>query len=285
MIGLRAALADIAARLAAAGITDARREARILLAAALGIDTTRLQLVDHIDPAGYQAYLQRRAAREPMAFITGRREFWGLEFEVSSATLIPRPDSETLIQAALAECPAPSRILDLGTGTGCLLLALLSERPAAFGVGVDVAPAAAHLAARNAQRLGLGTRACFITGDWAAALSGPFDLIMSNPPYITQADMADLMPEVAGFEPARALDGGPDGLDAYRAILQALPSLLARGAVAVLEIGAGQAPDLADLADFYGFSAMFRADLAGIERAAILRRTEDGEKTFGMNPR
>lgn len=285
MIGLQAALADIAARLADAGITDARREARILLAAALGIDTTSLQLIDQIDPARYQAHLQRRAAREPMAFITGRREFWGLEFEVSPATLIPRPDSETLIQAALAECPAPSRILDLGTGTGCLLLALLSERPGAFGVGVDVAPAAAHLAARNAQRLGLSTRAGFIAGDWAAPLRGPFDLILSNPPYITQADMDDLMPEVAGFEPARALDGGPDGLDAYRAILQALPSLFGPGAVAVLEIGAGQAPDLADLAGFYGFSAMFQADLAGIERAAILRRTEDGEKTFGMNPR
>jgi release factor glutamine methyltransferase len=169
--------------------------------------------------------------------------FWTLDLEVSPATLIPRADSETLVEAALDACPdkgAALRVLDLGTGTGALLLAVLSELPAASGVGVDLKPEAAALAARNAARLGLVGRARFLAGDWAAALSRRFDLILCNPPYIESAAITGLMPEVARHEPASALDGGADGLDAYRRIIADLPRLLAPRGVAVLELGQGQ---------------------------------------------
>ncbi|MDR3521964.1 MAG: peptide chain release factor N(5)-glutamine methyltransferase [Acidocella sp.] len=264
----------VAARLAAAGIEEPRREARILLAAALQTDAAGLLACDDIDEAIFAPLLARREAREPLAYILGQREFWGLTFATSTATLIPRPDSETLIEAAMATFPDPRkirRILDLGTGTGCLLLAALHEFPEAFGTGVDLSPAAAALAQTNAARLGFSQRAAFLTGSWADALCGQFDLILSNPPYIPAADLIGLMPEVKNYEPASALDGGADGLAAYRAIITALPALLAPNGAAILEFGIGQLDEVVELIENAGFIATARADLAGHPRALIIR--------------
>ncbi len=229
------------------GVADnPRLEARLLLAHALGCSQNDLirEPERAVDPASFDALLERRAQYEPIAHIVGRREFWSLRFEVSPATLIPRPDSETLIEAALEAFTGrvpPRRVLDLGTGTGCLLLALLHEYPSAFGVGVDLEPTAASLAQRNATQLGLTNRAGFVVGDWTNAICARFDLIISNPPYIADADMTKLMPDVALYEPRLALAAGVDGGDAYRAIIPALSGVLEPGGVAILEIGAGQA--------------------------------------------
>lgn len=269
-----AALRGIAGRLEAAGIEDARREARILLAAALKLDAAGLLLLRDVAEAQFEAYVARRVNREPLAYILGRKEFWGMEFEVSPATLIPRPDSETLIEAALAAFPARERvrsIVDLGTGTGCLLLAALREFPASFGVGVDLSAAAAALAARNARRLGLAGRSAFLAGNWSDALARKFDLVLSNPPYIAEPDLAGLMPEVARFEPVRALAAGADGLAAYRAIIGGLPGLLSESGAAILELGAGQAAPVAAMARAAGFKVALRADIADIPRAVTIR--------------
>lgn len=284
MAKVGALLCQGGAALRAAGIENARMEARWLLAHVL--DATPEALLR--DPraevapdaaARFEAALARRAAREPLAFITGRAGFWTLELEVAPHTLIPRADTETLVEAVLARGVAPQRVLDLGTGTGALLLAVLSEFPEATGVGVDLKPEAAALAARNAARTGLAPRAAFLAGDWATALEARFDLVLSNPPYIAAAEIPALMPEVARHEPASALDGGADGLDAYRAITTALPRLLAPGGAAVLELGVGQAEAVAALAQATGLSvAGLRADLSGIPRAILL---ESGQKAIG----
>jgi release factor glutamine methyltransferase len=258
-------------------------EARLLLSTAMGVDTSVL-LRDPRAPVPPEAavlfadMLKRRLAHEPMAFVLGHQGFWTLDLMVSPATLIPRADSEAIVEAAL-HTPAPGRVLDLGTGTGCLLLAVLSEHPAAFGVGVDLSVEAAMLAAANARANGLGNRAVFLAGGWADSLQGGFDLVLSNPPYIESAAIAGLMPEVALHEPARALDGGADGLDAYRAIVADLPRLLAPGGHAVLELGQGQATAVAALALAAGLGVTgTHADLGGVERALILRNSE---KPFG----
>jgi release factor glutamine methyltransferase len=252
-----------------------RLEARILLAHALGL--TRNDLIRDpnrlVDTGVFNTLLARRAAHEPLALIVGHREFWSMSFRVSPSTLIPRPDSETLVEAALAAFAnrsSPRKILDLGTGTGCLLLALLKEFPSAFGIGLDLGADAAALARENAAQLGLAQRAAFIAGDWTNPLSGRFDLIVSNPPYIAGADIAALMPEVARHEPRRALDGGSDGYDAYRAILPKLRHHLEPGGTAILELGAGQAYYVVGLAREAGLAASLRLDLASIPRAIVL---------------
>jgi release factor glutamine methyltransferase len=272
LISTHAALGLVTARLAAAGVEEPRREARLILAAAQGVNAAGLLALDEVDEARFEPLLRRREAREPLAYILGRREFWGLMFEVSPATLIPRPDSETLIEAALAVAGDVRLVLDLGTGTGCLLLAALHEYPTAYGVGVDISPGAAALARRNALALGMADRAGFLSGDWAEAIEGRFDLVLSNPPYIPAADIAGLMPEVAGYEPVSALDGGAQGLDAYERIITALPRFLAENGVAVLELGVGQAPSVSEIAQQAGFICTTRLDLGGIERAAVLSR-------------
>jgi release factor glutamine methyltransferase len=267
------ALRRAAAVLRQAGIDNPIREARLLLGHALGRTPADLlrDTAAPIDTTAFDRFVARRAAHEPMAYILGRQGFWSLEFLVSPATLIPRPDSESIVEAALV-LPPPERVLDLGTGTGCLLLSVLHERPSAFGVGVDLAPAAAALARRNAERLGLADRAAFLCCDWANGLNGRFDLVLSNPPYIEHSAIPALMPEVAQHEPQTALDGGLDGLDAYRAIVQMLPALLTPRGAAVLELGIGQGPSVAALAATVGYTASFRPDLAGIDRAIVLLR-------------
>ena len=266
-----------AERLARAGIEAPRREARLLAAHALGVSATALlDARQEIDPTLLDAAIARRAAREPLAFITGRRGFWTLDLAVSPDTLVPRADSEALIEAALAAFPdrsAVCRILDLGTGTGCLLLAALAEFPLAFGVGVDLSPAAAALASRNSVACGQLARGAFLAGDWAASLVGRFDLILCNPPYIKSAAIAGLMPEVGGYEPRRALDGGAGGLDAYRRLMPALPPLLSPAGVAIFEVGEGQESDVVRLAAQAGLTHVTsRADLGGIARALVIGR-------------
>jgi release factor glutamine methyltransferase len=224
----------------------------------------------------FRQLVSRRAAREPLSHLVGRREFWSLPFKVTADTLDPRPDSETIVEAALdcvSDRSAPLRILDLGTGTGCLLLALLSELPTASGVGVDRSVAAARVAAENAAALGLGGRAAFVVGDWGQAVTGGFDLIVSNPPYIPRDHIDGLELEVSRYEPHLALAGGEDGLSAYRAILPDVPGFLSPGGVAVLEIGADQADSVTALAQKVGLLVSpVRSDLASRDRCLVCRK-------------
>jgi release factor glutamine methyltransferase len=217
----------------------------------------------------------RRVLREPMAYILGEREFWGLPFKVSPAVLVPRPDSETLIEAALALLPErqrPWRILDLGLGSGCLLLTLLHEYPNASGVGLEVSEEALAVAQANADALGVAARARLIAGDWRQTdwqgrLGGPFDLLVSNPPYIEAGAIEWLMPEVARFEPKLALDGGPDGLVAYRTIATAAPALVVPGGRLLVEAGEGQAAEISRIFASAGLAIEVPwKDLAGIDR-------------------
>ena len=245
---LREALAQAIQRLDAAGIADAPRDARLLLAHALGIAPDRLTLVLR-DPAGaeqaaFGEAIARRAAREPVSHITGRRLFWGRAFHVTADVLDPRPETETLIAEALG---APfTRLLDLGTGSGAILLTLLAERPAARGLGCDLSPAALAVAEGNAATLGLSGRAEFRQGDWFGPVEGRFDLIVSNPPYIAEAEMAGLAPEVLR-EPRMALTPGGDGLDAYRAIARGAGAHLTPGGRLMVEIGPTQGAAVAGL--------------------------------------
>jgi release factor glutamine methyltransferase len=274
-------LAEAARCLAAAGIEEPRREARLLLAAVLTVDTGMIlghpdRLLERSEYVRFAALLARRAAHEPMARLLGRREFWSLDFALAPETLVPRPDSETVVEAALAKISdrsAALRLLDLGTGTGCLLLALLSELPASTGFGIDLVPNAAVMARRNAAALGLAGRSGFIAGFWGAALTGFFDVIVANPPYIESEAIAALAPEVVQYDPLIALDGGADGLASYRALAPELARLLSKSGVAVVELGAGQVESVA--------AVMRRGelvieqvcrDLAGIERCLVLRR-------------
>ena len=261
----------------AARIEDARAEARLLLAHVLGVTRERLLLdrgapLDDAALGRFDALIARRAAHEPVAYLTGAREFWSLGFEVTRDTLIPRPESETLIEALLdrvTDRTAPLRVLDLGTGSGCLLLALLSELPQASGIGVDLSAGALAVARRNAVRLGLADRASFVQGRWGEALSGRFDLIVVNPPYVAAG--APLPPDVAAYEPASALFAGPSGLDAYAALAPDLARLLAPEGAAALELGAGQAESVAALLDQAGLEPRDRRrDLAGHERCLVL---------------
>lgn len=275
-----ASLCRAGQHLRAAAVEAPRLEARLLLAHAMGCRTEDLLREPRapVPPgpaARFAALLLRRLDREPVPLLLGAQEFWSLPFAVSPATLVPRADSETLIEAALAAFPERSavrRVLDLGTGTGCLLLAALSEFPGATGVGVDAVPAASALARRNAAALGLGGRAAFVAGSWGAALgSGGFDLVLSNPPYIETGAIAGLAPEVARHEPASALDGGADGLGAYRELLPDIGRLLAPKGRAVLELGQGQRPAVEALAAGMRLRPVgCRADLGGVDRALVL---------------
>ncbi|HLY57411.1 MAG TPA: peptide chain release factor N(5)-glutamine methyltransferase [Stellaceae bacterium] len=277
------ALGEAATRLRAAGIDEPRREARLLLTRATGLSTETVVLqpdglLAETGLADFQRAVERRCRREPISRIFGHREFWSLDFRLGPATLDPRPDSETLIEAALAHLPDRAgvrRVLDLGTGTGCLLLAALSEFRGALGIGIDRSPAAVATAWENANRLGFGDRVAFLVADWASAIDGRFDLVLSNPPYIPSATIATLAPEVRLHDPQAALDGGPDGLAAYRALAENMRRILTLSGIAVIELGAGQAADVASIFAASGLDVVERRrDLGGVERAFVGRRSE-----------
>ena len=270
-----AALDAARRRLRAAGIEDASREARLLLGHATGLDAAAI--IGHAErcltPEAARimaAAVTDRADRRPMAQVLGEREFWSLSFRVTPATLDPRPDSETVVATVLehvGDRAAPLRILDLGTGSGCLLLALLSEFPGASGIGIDISAAAITVAAANARALGLDPRARFVVADWDRGLSGRFDVIVCNPPYIPSGEIGRLAPEVSRFEPRGALDGGPDGLAAYRALAPVLARRLAAGGLAAVEIGWGQQSAVEAILAPCGLAAgACNADLAGTPR-------------------
>lgn len=275
---------DTAVTLTAAGIDNARFEARLLLSRASGLTIEQLVArgTDEVPAAVVEtarSLTARRVRREPMAYILGEREFWGLPFKVSPAVLVPRPDSETLIEAVLSLMPDRARawrILDLGLGSGCLLLTLLREYPQAQGVGLEASAEALVMAQENANVLGVAGRAQLIAGDWRRpgwteallqALGAPFDLVVSNPPYIASAAVPKLMPEVASFEPRLALDGGADGFDAYQVIIAASPRLVTAGGFMAVEVGERQVPEITRLFAAAGFSPRPPwKDLGGIDR-------------------
>lgn len=264
---------------ALAAISDTPRlDAELLMAEALGSDRGAMLLNRMRDdvPSGFAPLLDRRMNHEPVAYIIGRQDFWTLTLGVSPAVLVPRADSETLIEAAIAAFPdrAPARILDLGTGSGALLLAALSHWPHAHGIGVDASESALAVARDNAVSCGLSDRARMLHGDWLThgwqdALGGPFDLVLANPPYV-ETD-ATLAPQVSDHEPHSALFAGADGMDDYRILVPALSALLAPGGVAVFEIGATQRNAVGTLAAASSYDAECRQDLAGHDRALILR--------------
>ncbi len=267
--GIRRSIVAATARFAFS--ETARLDAELLMAHALGVSREAL-LLRHLDdpvPDGFAALVERRAAHEPIAYITGTRAFWTIDLAVGPGVLIPRADSETLIEAAIDHFGdrAPARILDLGTGPGTLLLAALDQWPAATGLGIDASDAALACARDNATRLGMTDRVTFRHGDWAAGVAEQFDLVLANPPYIGTSE--PLPDEVRAHEPAAALFAGVDGLDAYRIIAPQLPALLAPGGVAIVEIGATQAEAVTALLVAQGLSVALRHDLAGRPRALV----------------
>ena len=287
-------LAETARRLTASGVDNARLDARLLWDHAQSLspgtggegrgEVGAADIVPrHPSPLPqrgrgdvacvFEALVARRAAREPLAYITGQKEFWSLDFEVGPGVLIPRPESETIVEQVLAFVPdrsTPLKILDLGTGSGCLLIALLKEYPNARGLGIDLSEEARAYALRNLARHGLAGRGEILGGDWNEAPGAPYDVIVSNPPYIKTSDVAGLEPEV-GYEPVGALDGGRDGLAAYRALAPVLARLLGPSARAFVEIGAGQAEEVAAVLTQSGLETIQRVpDLAGIPRVLVV---------------
>jgi release factor glutamine methyltransferase len=239
-------LDEAASRLRHAGVDSPRAEARLLLAHAMGVrqeDIIAGAQPDDTALARFRAAVDRRSAREPFAYIVGRREFFSLDFAVGPGVLIPRPESEMLIEEALRRFPHADetlRVLDLGTGSGCLMLSFLAKRRNATGIGIDRSDVALGFARRNAEQLGLAGQARFLRGNWGESLNARFDLIFVNPPYVKSSDVPTLAPEVGVHEPATALDGGKDGLEAYRRIAPALRDLLGTSGCAFVEIGEGQ---------------------------------------------
>lgn len=285
MSDIARALAAGAAALIAAGVEDARAEARLLLAYVSGLTPAQLfsrseRPLDGEAERTFNALISRRATGEPLAYLTGTREFWSLPFRVTPETLIPRPDTETVVELALDAFSTrhpPAAILDMGTGSGCLLLALLTEFPDAVGTGLDASTGAIAVAQSNAVALGLDGRCRMINGSWSDGLEGTFDLIVSNPPYIPGGDIASLERDVREHEPASALDGGPDGLDAYRELLPVAMGALNADGVIVLEVGIGQADDVSEIAEQVGLQVTNRRrDLADIERALSLHKKSVG---------
>lgn len=271
---------DVRRRLEAAGVDTPVLDARLLLEAGAGV--SRVEIVT--DPrrelsadavAAVEVLARRREAREPIGHILGSKGFWTLDLAVNRDVLSPRPETELLVEVVMELTPKDwgGSVLDLGVGSGAILLAVLTERPQANGVGVDASVAALKVARANAERLGLASRLSLVESDWAEGLAGPFDLILSNPPYIASADIDGLQPEVALYEPRLALDGGADGLDAYRKVIAALPRLLSASGAFVFEVGQGQAEAVQALATAAGMvTTTPRVDLGGIPRVVSGRR-------------
>lgn len=271
--GIGGALAAAARRLVPHSGTP-RLDAELLMAHALGVEREKMLLADMNAeaPSAFEALVARREAGEPVAYIVGRRAFWTIELEVGPGVLVPRPDSESLIESALSHFgrAGPKRILDLGTGPGTLLLAALDQWPGATGLGVDSSEAALAYARRNAERLGLSGRAVFRRGDWAEGIEERFDLILCNPPYVESG--ARLPRDVADWEPHEALFAAADGLSEYRRLAPRIPPLLAPGGLACLELGAGQRDCVARLFEGSGLTLSSRRDLRNIERCLLLSR-------------
>ena len=274
-------VARAAERLQAAGIENSRGDARLLIAEVLACRREIVMAYPERtlraeERRSAEALIARRAAREPVSRILGRREFWSLSFAVTTAVLDPRADSETLVAAVLEHAPAGKaalRLLDLGTGSGCLLLALLSELPSARGLGTDISHAALMTARANANSLGLAERAAFLQASWCEAIGPGWDIIVSNPPYIAEAVISALDPEVRCHDPQAALDGGADGLAAYRALLPGAVRCLAPGGLLALEVGVGQAGAVSALLAGQGFGKIDgKRDLAGVVRCLLARR-------------
>jgi release factor glutamine methyltransferase len=281
MVTIATTLADAARRLGGGGIANPRGEARILLSHVLGLGAEKI--IGHPDfeidgdsAIKFEHALSRRVRREPMSHVLGKREFWSLDFQVTPDTLDPRPDSETLVEAVLEftiDRKRCLRVLDLGTGTGCLLLAILSELPNATGVGVDISPAALEIAKVNSAALGLDGRAEFRLAQWDAGLDGDFDIVVSNPPYIPTGELELLEPEVARFEPRLALDGGGDGLSEYRALAPVIARRVRGPGIAVIELGAGQSGPVVEIMTSAGLHISGqRHDLGGVTRCLVLQR-------------
>jgi release factor glutamine methyltransferase len=281
---VEAARRKLTARFKSGAVDSAELDARILVSAALNLNLTGLiaaaaRPVTTDQALRLEDFARRRLAGEPIARILEAREFWGLSLQLSAATLVPRPDTETVVELALEMMGAPDpkrplRIADLGTGSGAILLALLSELPDAYGIGTDISVAALRTAGSNTARLGFGPRAAFVACDYAAALSDTFDLMVSNPPYIRSADIAGLATEVRDHDPLLALDGGADGLDAYRKLIPQAAERLVAGGVLVVEAGHDQSGDIAELMAAAGLTQdrPDKADLAGIRRAVAARK-------------
>jgi release factor glutamine methyltransferase len=282
---VEAARRALTARFKSGGIDSAELDARMLVGAVLGLDLTgMITAAERSLTSGEALHLEdftrRRFAGEPVARILGHKEFWGLPLQLSPATLVPRPDTETVVELALQMLRAdgalnrPLRIADLGTGSGAILLALLSELPGAHGFGTDISAEALQTARTNATRVRLADRATFMACDYATALTGPFDLIVSNPPYIRSADIGGLAAEVRDYDPIAALDGGADGLDAYRALIPQAACVLAPGGALIVEAGQGQSPEIQGLMTAAGLTPAGapKADLAGIQRAVAGRK-------------
>jgi release factor glutamine methyltransferase len=256
-------------------------DARLLIGHALGLDHAKLatesgRILSGQDIDAINALVARRLQHEPVARITGRKEFWSLPLRVSPATLVPRPETETVVEAALAAIGDRTlrlRIADLGTGTGAILFGLLSELPNATGVGTDIDPQALATARENARDLGLQGRSEFVLSDFGAALTERFDVVVSNPPYIAETELSNLPPDVRNYDPRLALDGGRDGLDCYRRIATESEGLLKPNGLIVVEVGAGQAASVTAIFETValGTAAPPRPDLAGIPRALVFR--------------
>jgi release factor glutamine methyltransferase len=269
------ALARAAQAFTTAGIASARLDARLLLQAATGLDHAGLIaepdfVLTEAMALSFDAHVARRVAREPVSKILGAREFYGRMFTVTGDVLDPRPDTETLVELALEYMPLdrPSRVLDLGVGSGAILLTLLAERPLAFGVGIDVSPAALVVANGNGRALGLTDRVEYGHGYWWEPVTGQFNVIVSNPPYIPATDIAGLEPDVRVHDPLLALDGGQDGLEPYRVIAARAWQHLAPGGIVAVEFGAGQGPAVEDIFQSNGCACCARRnDLAGHLRA------------------
>jgi release factor glutamine methyltransferase len=281
--GIAAVRRVVARRFREVGLDTPDLDARLIVGHVLGLDHAGLtreseRVLGQRALAAIDALAARRLAGEPVARILGLKEFWGLPFTVTPAVLVPRPETETVVETALARLDAagmrerPLRIADLGTGSGAILLALLHELPQAFGIGTDCSVAAIETARANARRLGLAERAAVVACDFGAALRGGFDLVVTNPPYVASAEIATLAREVRDFDPMAALDGGTDGLAAYRTIVADAGRLLAPGAFLVMEVGAGQSDAVSVLAGAAGLTAVATTpDLAGILRVVSAR--------------
>ena len=280
-------------RLAAADVESARFDARVLLAKAMNVAPD--ELIGGAEPseaqvAEFERLLARREAREPLAYITGHKEFWSLDFEVGPGALVPRADSETLIEEAMKEFPdraAPLEVLDLGTGSGCLLIAFLASYSHAGGVGIDSSPDALSWARRNVAKHGLAQRCVLRKSDWADGIDGRYDLVFCNPPYLTTGELEDVAPEIGRFEPRGALDGGENGLAAYGSLGPLIARILKPGGRALLEIGSTQGPAVETVLDQYSLETLRIAnDLAGCARCVVAATRPaahgpDGQKTVG----